>query len=116
MKDIRYFMENARHLSSHVITNWDNYDFKEKSKDVEKRVPAMRIAAIKDVEVVEKAMEHIHSLGYEKFIRNYEVTYKDAKYQFTITVSSYLGCVQMYELAVYLMNHQEKTRLFTERL
>lgn len=116
MKEISYFIGNARHLSSHLITSWDDYDFKEKKKDIKQRVPSIEFTGINDIEVEEKVSEYVHGFAFERFTRNYEVTFKDGRYLFEVTVTSHFGCVRRYDLTVYLMREEKKTRLFSERL
>lgn len=107
---------DARDLSLHIVTSWDDYDFKEETDDLERRVPRIVFKDAVDIEVKSREPEHIKGFGYEKFIRRYEVTYRDANYLFVITVDSHFGCVWKYWVTVYLCTENEMSKLLMERL
>ena len=118
----RIYEDEARELSKHVSTCWDNYDFSEKTENWERRVPKIYFNDIVDVEVKVREPEHIIGFGYEKFIRRYEVTYRDKNYVFVVTVDSFWNCVKSFWLTVYgIINahnirEQEQVMLFKESL
>lgn len=109
-------LQNARNLSSHVVTNWENYDFTETSKDLEKRVPIAEFVDVGDIDVNAKEPEYVKGFCCEKFIRKYEITYLDRKYLFVITVDSYFGCVRKFFITAYHTVNGEEKKLFTQNL
>lgn len=108
--------QDARFLASHIVTNWDNYDFTERYDIIEKRVPTIEFKDIRDINVKDIEPEHVKGFRYEKFIRRYEVTYKDVHYLFVITVDSHFGCVRKFFITVYHVTKDEQKNLFTENL
>jgi len=116
MLAMKRYHDDVDFLISHVITHWDNYDFKEKTSDPERRVPRISLKGIRDIEISPKEVEHVEGFGYELFIRKYEVVYKDTQYIFKLTVDSHFGCVRQYTLSVLLYTCNEMKELYTERL
>ena len=116
MLDKARYESDARELSAHVVTQWDGYDFSEKSEDLEKRVPRIEFAGITDVDWKARKPEHVEGVGYEKYIRRYEITYRDKHYVFVITVDSHWGCVRKFSLTAYGVTEEESSKLFVERL
>ena len=99
LNEKRYEQE-ARDLCKYVATDWKNYDFSEKEEEIERRVPKIYFSGISDIEVKEMEVERAEGFGYEKFIRRYEVTYKDNHYMFSVEVDSYWNCVKKFWLTV----------------
>ncbi|MBQ9314816.1 MAG: hypothetical protein IJ220_07525 [Clostridia bacterium] len=116
MLDTKKYECDVRYLTSHIVTKWEEYDFSEQIRDFEKRVPRIEFTEIADVEIKEKEVEHVQGFGYEKFIRRYEVIYKDGKYVFVVTVDSHFSCVRKFWLTAYWVTNEEMIKLFTERL
>ena len=110
------YESDARELSTHVTTLWDEYDFSEKSENWDKRIPKIDFTGVADVESKCREPEHVMGFGYEKYIRRYEVTYRDKHYVFVITVDSHWGCVRKFWLTVYGVTEEESCKLYTERL
>lgn len=115
--------QEARELSKHTATDWSDYDFSETEKDLERRVPKIYFSGISDIEVKAKNPEHVEGFSYEKFIRRYEVTYKDKHFLFVITVDSHWNCVKKFLLTVYSIldecageKEPQQVMLFTESL
>ena len=117
----RIYEAEARELSKFVSTCWDNYDFSEKTTELERRVPRIYFNDNIDVEVKGRRPEHIEGFGYEKFIRRYEITYRDKQYIFVVTVDSYWNCVRKFWITAYGIirehdNDREQVMLFKESL
>ena len=116
MFDKRRYEDDARYLSSHVVTHWDNYDFAEKSEDAEKRVPTISFDGVSNIEIKARPAEYVKGFGYEKFIRRYEVTYKDGHFLFNIIVNVHFDCVKEYMLNVSLITSDDSIHLISEVL
>ena len=115
---IMYEME-ARELVKNMSTVWDEYDYFEQSIEINCRVPKIQFPSNLDVEAVEKKLDYVKGFAHEKFIRKYEVTYRDKHYLFDISVDSYWGCVKRFWLTVYGLIDgikAEQVKILTERL
>ncbi len=91
-------VNEAKFLLSNLRTVWSNYDFDEKSKDHNRRVPDIFIG--EDVEVM---LNEVFYLPEQKvrYIREYQVKYNENVYVFEIAVYIVEDIVHRFKLNVY---------------
>lgn len=99
MKEMCVSINEARFLLSNLRTIWANYDFDEKSREYDRRVPDIFICD-DDVEVM---LNEVHYLPNQRvrYVREYQVKYHEKVYVFEISVHIIEDIVHRFSLNVY---------------
>lgn len=115
--------EEGRNLSKFIATDWNDYDFSEKTEELERRVPKIYFNNASNIEVRERRPELVKGFGYEKYIRRYEITHRDLRFLLVVTVDSYWNCVKKFWLTMFGLvephdgnKEPEQIKIFTESL
>lgn len=116
MRNFELLREEARFLSTHMKTVWQDYDFQEISNNLNSRVPKIEF----DVEVKVMFDEvHHYKNGIEIYVREYQIEYNGNVYIFEILTHLFNGSVRQYQLDVSTPAGDGvggKYRLFSEKI
>ena len=116
MSELQRYESDAKYLASKIVTHWETYDFNETSTDPEERVPRITFDNVRGISVKPRVAEYINGFVYEKFLRKYDVDYKDGKYIIIITVEVSFAHVCEYKVTILLCTEAEPITLFSSRL
>ena len=99
MERFDYLRKRAEFLLEHMRTFWKNYDFSEKSKVNEKRVPEMLFDV--EVEVMLNEVRHDKTGYVELYVREKQITFEGDTFIFELTAYIVDRIVQKFYLDVY---------------
>ena len=99
MERFEFLKERAEFLVEHLRTDWKNYDFSEKSRIHEKRVP--EIYFFVDVEVVMNEVRHEKTGFMEEYVREKQITFEGNTFIFEISAQIADRIVQKFYLDVF---------------
>ena len=94
-------MDEARFLSEHVRTVWDNYDMSEESDVMERRVPKLKFDDDIEFEKMMEEVTHIKDLDREQYIREFQIKFNGNVYIFELSAHIVGRKVVGYFMEVY---------------
>ena len=119
MDKLEELKNEAEFLSRNIVTIWHDYDYNEKTSEIEKRVPKIEIR-VNGVKVIfekiyaDKNAEKCN--GKEEYVREYEIQYNGHTYIFRIRVNVVNGIVSKFSLKVFTLEKAELITLLEEVL
>lgn len=116
MKNFEALREKAKFLSSKMKTVWTNYDFTERSPNIEKRVPDMMFEVPIKIDLNEV---HHYTDDNEVFLREFQFQYEGETFIFELATYSVDKTVKKYFLEVSTPAGDGvggKRHLFSEKL
>ena len=101
MREFDVLYNEARFIFGHLRTNWNNYDFAEKSEVLEKRVPKIEFLVPVDVMCEDLFCYEIRD-DFKQYVRECQVCYNGNTYIFEISAFTQYGAVLKYQIEAFV--------------